>query len=130
MARMIEGEWEGDWRPTDDDGDGEFVREPSRFRDALPDGTPEPGRYHLFVAWTCPWAHRTLIARSLKRLTELFPIHFANELTDRSWRFETPDESRTMTSFSTSSIFVQIRSTPVASRRSATAPCWTRPPGG
>lgn len=88
MAKMIEGKWEGQWRPTDEDGDGAFVRKPSVFRDALPPERPRPGRYHLFVAWTCPWAHRTLLARALKGLSEVIEVHFANELTDKSWRFE------------------------------------------
>lgn len=92
MARMIRGQWEGDWRPTDGDGDGAFVRKASVFRDAIPPEAPEPGRYHLFAAWTCPWAHRTLLARALKGL-DTIDVHFANELTDRSWRFEAAGES-------------------------------------
>ncbi|MCB9686363.1 MAG: glutathione S-transferase C-terminal domain-containing protein [Alphaproteobacteria bacterium] len=88
MARMIDGRWEGEWRPTDEDGDGAFLRKPSVFRDALPPVRPEPGRYHLFVAWTCPWAHRTLLARSLKGLTDVIGVHFANTLSDHSWAFE------------------------------------------
>lgn len=94
MSKMIEGKWESQWRPTDGDGNGAFVRKPSVFRHKLPAERPEPGRYHLFVAWTCPWAHRTLLARSLKGLSELIPVHFANELTDRSWRFEGRIEDR------------------------------------
>ena len=93
MARMIDGVWEGEWRPTDEDGDGAFLRKPSVFRDQLPPELPEPGRYHLFVAWICPWAHRTLLARSLKGLAERISVHFSNELTDRSWRFEDPGMS-------------------------------------
>ncbi len=88
MARMIEGKWEGEWRPTDEDGDGAFLRKASVFRDQLPPERPTSGRYHLFVAWTCPWAHRTLLARSLKGLNDVIEVHFANELTDKSWRFE------------------------------------------
>lgn len=88
MARMIEGRWEGEWRPTDEDGDGAFLRKESTFRDRIGPDRPEPGRYHLFAAWTCPWAHRALLVRSLKGLTDTIPVHFANELTDRSWRFE------------------------------------------
>lgn len=93
MARMIEGRWEGEWRPTDGEDDGRFHRKPSIFRDTLPAELPEPGRYHLFVAWTCPWAHRTLLFRSLKGLQDVFPVHFANGLTDKSWRFEEADAS-------------------------------------
>lgn len=87
MARMIDGTWEGDWRPSDDDSNGAFVRKDSVFRDRLPERL-EPGRYHLFVAWTCPWAHRTLLVRSLKGLQGTLSVHFANQLTDKSWRFE------------------------------------------
>lgn len=88
MARMIEGVWESEWRPTDEDGDGAFLRKPSVFRGELPAELPEPGRYHLFAAWTCPWAHRTLLFRNLKGLADRIPVHFANELSEKSWSFE------------------------------------------
>jgi len=90
---MIEGRWEGEWRPTDGEDDGRFHRKESVFRDRLPPGPLEPGRYHLFVAWTCPWAHRTLLFRALKGLQDVIPVHFANTLTDRSWRFDKPAAS-------------------------------------
>ena len=93
MARMIDGVWEDDWRPSDDDAEGRFERKPSQFRDVLDPGGVEPDRYHLFVAWTCPWAHRTLITRTLKGLDDLFTVHFANTLTSRSWKFEAPTTS-------------------------------------
>ncbi|MCA9566921.1 MAG: glutathione S-transferase C-terminal domain-containing protein [Myxococcales bacterium] len=90
---MIEGRWEGDWRPTDEDGDGAFLRKDSVFRDTLPPTRPEPGRYHLFAAWTCPWAHRALLARTLKGLEDVIDVHFANTLGDHSWEFEDPSMS-------------------------------------
>lgn len=93
MAKMIEGKWESEWVPSDDDGDGAFVRKASVFRDQTLAEPLEPGRYHLFVAWTCPWAHRTLLTRALKGFTDLIPVHFANELTDKSWRFEDRSQS-------------------------------------
>jgi len=93
MARMIDGVWEADWRPTDQDGDGAFRRKPSVFRGAMPAGPLEPGRFHLFVSWTCPWAHRTLLARSLKGLQGGIPVYFANELSERSWRFSSSEAS-------------------------------------
>ncbi len=59
--------------------DGEFVRPDSQFRDRVTaDGSSgyraEPGRYHLYVSYACPWAHRTLIFRKLKRLEEVISI--------------------------------------------------------
>lgn len=93
MARLVDGRWESAWRPTDEDGEGRFLRKPSVLRDRIPAALPEPGRYHLFVAWTCPWAHRTLLARRLKGLQDRIPVHHANTLGPRSWAFERPSDS-------------------------------------
>ena len=87
MSKMIEGVWELGWEPTDKEKNGRFVRKESVFRDQLPEGPIEAGRYHLYVTWTCPWAHRTLLTRSLKGLQRLIPVHFCNTLSDKSWRF-------------------------------------------
>ncbi|KAI0165666.1 ubiquitin-activating enzyme E1 1 [Xylariaceae sp. FL1272] len=57
------------------DKSGEFKRQVSTFRDWISHEPgakfpPEKGRYHLFVSYACPWAHRTLIARKLKGLED------------------------------------------------------------
>jgi glutathionyl-hydroquinone reductase len=68
---FVNGEWktERQWKNTD----GRFVRSKTSFRDWVSaDGSSgfeaESGRYHLYVAWACPWAHRTAIMRTLKGL--------------------------------------------------------------
>jgi putative glutathione S-transferase len=74
---MVEGEWktERQWQNTE----GRFVRSATSFRDWIAaDGSSgfpaEAGRYHLYVAWACPWAHRTAIMRKLKGLEEVIGI--------------------------------------------------------
>jgi len=76
---------DGVWRDTGYDtkaSDGRFERDASKFRNwVTPDGgagasgsagfKAERGRYHLYVSYFCPWAHRTLIMRELKGLTEM-----------------------------------------------------------
>jgi glutathionyl-hydroquinone reductase len=67
--------------------DGEFDRQASRFRGRI-ESPPEPGRYHLYVSWACPWAHRTIIGRRLKRLEEVLPISVVDPIRDgRGWAF-------------------------------------------
>lgn len=82
-----------------DTGDGRFNRQDSAFRNwVTADGSPgptgsggfaaEPGRYHLYVSWACPWAHRTLIYRSLKGLTDQISISVVNPLLgEAGWSF-------------------------------------------
>ena len=48
----------------------------------------EPGRYHLYVSLTCPWASRTLIARKLKKLDDVISLSVVEPtLSDQGWRF-------------------------------------------
>jgi glutathionyl-hydroquinone reductase len=73
--------------------DGAFRRQPSLFRDWISsDGsTPylaEAGRYHLYVSWACPWAHRTIIGRRLKGLEDAIGMSFVDPIRDdRGWAF-------------------------------------------
>lgn len=78
---------------------GEFVRSASSFRNwvthdgsAGPTGESgflaEPGRYHLYISHACPWAHRTMIYRSLKGLKDVISVSVVHPLMpDESWVF-------------------------------------------
>ncbi len=79
--------------------DGEYLRKPSGFRHwVTADGRPgpsgeggfpaEPGRYHLYVSYACPWAHRTLIVRMLKGLEAAIAVSVVHPLMPaESWVF-------------------------------------------
>jgi len=73
---------------------GRFVRQDSRFRDwVTADGSSgfpaAAGRYHLYVALACPWAHRTLIVRALKGLDDAIGVSFVDPIRDdeHGWAF-------------------------------------------
>jgi putative glutathione S-transferase len=70
--------------------DGSFRRQESRFRRWVGsrEFPPEPGRYHLYVARACPWAHRTIIGRRLMGLEDAIGISFVDPIRDeRGWAF-------------------------------------------
>jgi putative glutathione S-transferase len=81
---------------SDEHREGAFVRQTSRFRNwVTADGSsgfaPEPGRYHLYVARACPWAHRTIIGRRLMGLEDAISISFVDPIRDdRGWAFTEP----------------------------------------
>jgi glutathionyl-hydroquinone reductase len=81
-----------DWvKPNDTSG--EFKRQVSSFRSCIssaPDSPfpPEANRYHLYVSYACPWAHRTLITRKLKHLDDIISYSVVHwHLADGGWRF-------------------------------------------
>jgi putative glutathione S-transferase len=72
---------------------GRFDRPRAQFREWVSaDGsTPYPavaGRYHLYVSWACPWAHRTVIGRMLKGLEDVIGLSVVDPIRDeRGWAF-------------------------------------------
>lgn len=79
--------------PEEQNAQGEFERQEDAFRDWVrADGStpyaPEPGRYHLYLSLACPWAHRTLIVRKLRRLDESIGVTVVDPVRDeRGWAF-------------------------------------------
>ncbi len=92
MGMLIDGVWHDRWYDTASTG-GAFRRQQSAFRDAVSaDGSTgfkaEPGRYHLYVSLACPWAHRTLIVRALKRLEGVISVSGTDPLmAEQGWFF-------------------------------------------
>jgi len=90
MGLLVKGEWVDDWYDTEK-SKGEFIRQDSIFRNMIIKGTKyeaERGRYHLYVSCACPWAHRTLIFRSLKQLESLITVSTVNPLMlENGWEF-------------------------------------------
>jgi glutathionyl-hydroquinone reductase len=106
MGLLVDGVWTTTWYDTKSTG-GKFVRKPASFRnwvtatgEAGPSGEPgykaESGRYHLYVSYACPWAHRTLIFRQLKGLQDHISVSVVHpEMLDEGWTFTGDDHGAT-----------------------------------
>ncbi|WP_026986569.1 glutathione S-transferase family protein [Fodinicurvata fenggangensis] len=102
MGLLIDGQWHDQWYDTDKHG-GRFERDASAFRNWITaDGSPgpsgeggfkaEPDRYHLYVSLACPWAHRVLIFRKLKKLEDLLPVSVVHWYMGKNgWEFREED---------------------------------------
>jgi putative glutathione S-transferase len=102
MGLLVDGEWRDQWYDTKSTG-GRFKRDISRFRNwvtadgrAGPSGASgfqaEPGRYHLYVSYACPWAHRTLIFRKLKGLEDMISVSVVHwYMAENGWTFADGD---------------------------------------
>src|SRR5882757_1863931 len=94
MGVLIDGKWTDGELPQETTAAGQFKRVDSQFRDRITDDDSsgfkaEPGRYHLYVAHGCPWAHRALIYRALKKLDGLISVAYAIPgLKQQGWTFE------------------------------------------
>lgn len=102
MGLLVDGQWHDQWYDTSKTG-GRFVRTEAQFRNWITaDGSPGPsgeggfeaetGRYHLYVSYACPWAHRTLIFRKLKGLQDHISFSAVEPLMLKSgWEFGAGD---------------------------------------
>lgn len=98
MGLLVKGVWKDEWYDTESN-DGEFIRTDAQFRDVISndegsDFPAEAGRYHLFVSLACPWAHRTLILRELKGLSDLITVSVVKpEMLNHGWELDGDDDS-------------------------------------
>lgn len=88
---LVNGQWKHNWQPVQaKDEQGRFIRQTSSFRHWIGENgfKAETGRYHLYVAYICPWASRTLMVRQLKGLEGIISVSVVNpQLTDQGWQF-------------------------------------------
>ncbi|MEM6711228.1 MAG: glutathione S-transferase family protein [Pseudomonadota bacterium] len=142
MGLLVDGVWHDTWYDTKK-SDGKFVRSAAQFRNwvtadgsAGPSGQAgfkaEPGRYHLYVSFACPWAHRTLIFRALKGLTDIISVDVVSPLMhDKGWVFDTdqPDTTpETLFGFDKMSD-VYIKANPTYSGRVTVPVLWDKKTG-
>lgn len=99
MGLLVDGQWHDQWYDTSKSG-GRFIRSEAQFRNwvtadgaAGPSGEggfkAEAGRYHLYVSHACPWAHRVMIFRNIKKLTEAISVSVVDWfMGDKGWQFK------------------------------------------
>jgi len=102
MGLLVDGVWQQDGTRTKD---GHFIRPATQFRNwVTPDGSPGPTgsggfaaaahRYHLYVAYSCPWAHRTILFRKLKGLESIISMSAVSpDMLKDGWTFNTDEGS-------------------------------------
>jgi len=98
MGLLVDGKWQDVWYDTKK-SEGKFKRSEAQFRNwVTPDGKPGPsgkggfkaeaGRYHLYVSHACPWAHRTMIFRTLKKLEKTITYSVVDYvMKEEGWTF-------------------------------------------
>lgn len=106
MGLLVDGKWVDQWYDTKSTG-GKFERSAAKFRNWITaDGRAGPSglsgfeavddRYHLYVSDACPWAHRTLIFRQIKGLSDLIDVSVVHpDMLNEGWTFETDSNGAT-----------------------------------
>lgn len=106
MGLLVNGQWRDEWYDTESTG-GRFERSESRFRNWITaDGSAGPsgwdgfkaesGRYHLYVSYACPWAHRTLVMRAWKGLEKHIDVAVVHPLMlENGWELRTDFDGAT-----------------------------------
>ena len=132
MGLLVDGVWRDDSFDKARMEGGRFNRPTTKFRNwVTPDGSPGPsgeggfpaeaGRYHLYVSLACPWAHRTIIFRHLKKLESVISMSVTSwHMGDDGWTFDTEEGSSGDTVNGTQQAFGRsicgpTRNTPAAS---------------
>jgi len=137
---LVNGKWTAGWHPVQSkDAKGGFVRQESQFRNWITDGgrpgptgtagfPAEAGRYHLYVALSCPWASRTLLVRKLKGLDNVISVSVVEPfLTDQGWRFgDYPGANRDTLNGATYLHEIYTRADPVYSGRATVPVLWDK----
>lgn len=102
MGLLVDGNWQDKWYDTKSNN-GKFIRSEAQFRNFITaDGKPkkpngksfkaEKDRYHLYVSLACPWAHRVLIYRQLKKLQDFIPVSIVDyKMLENGWEFKADD---------------------------------------
>jgi putative glutathione S-transferase len=100
MGLLVDGVWKDQWYDTKSSG-GKFERSAAKFRNWVTSGgsagpsgdggfKAESRRYHLYVSYACPWAHRALIFRALKGLEDHISISAVHpDMLGEGWEFAT-----------------------------------------
>lgn len=106
MGKLIDGVWHDVWYDTKSSG-GAFKRSEAAFRNWITaDGSAGPsgeggfeaesGRYHLYVSYACPWAHRALIFRALQGLSDHITVSAVHpDMLSDGWHFGTDFDDAT-----------------------------------
>ena len=91
MGVLVNGKWDKNPLPKTNKK-GEFIRPDSGFRNSINSKDKiyqaQKNRYHLYISYACPWAHRTLISLKIKKLDKIISFSSVNTLLlDNGWEF-------------------------------------------